>query len=66
MKNTRLTKVRKEVAPISLSRPRAPGTAASCIADALVIAQQKDPIFQDPRLVMLELTLATHVLEAAS
>jgi len=36
------------------------------IADALVIAQQKDPIFQDPRLVMLELTLATHMLEAAS
>jgi hypothetical protein len=30
-----------------------------------VIAQQKDPIFQDPPLVMLELTLAIHVLEAA-
>ena len=36
------------------------------IADAFVIAQQEDPIFQDPRLVMLELTLATQVLEAAS
>jgi hypothetical protein len=36
-------------------------------ADTLMaIAQQKDPIFRDPRSVMLELTLATRELEAGS
>jgi hypothetical protein len=29
------------------------------------IEQQKDPIFQDPRSVWLELTLSIHELEAA-
>jgi hypothetical protein len=30
-----------------------------------VIEQHKDPIFQDPRSVWLELTLSIHELEAA-
>ena len=29
------------------------------------IAQSQDPIFQDPRQVMLELVLARHEIEAA-
>jgi hypothetical protein len=30
-----------------------------------LIAQSKDPIFQDPRQIMLELVLARHEIEAA-
>ena len=59
--------VRPPRQPIDLKASTA-DVKARC-ARALVgleaIEQQKDPIFQDPRSVWLELTLSIHELEAA-
>ena len=59
--------VRSPRQPIDLKASTA-DVKARC-ARALVgleaIEQQKDPIFQDPRSVWLELTLSIHELEAA-
>jgi hypothetical protein len=49
--------------------PRQPidfnATTARVLVSLEVIDQNKDPIFQDPRSVWLELTLGVHELEAA-
>lgn len=38
---------------------------ARVLANLEVIAQSTDPVFADPRQIMLELVLANHELEAA-
>jgi len=38
---------------------------ARMVANLETIAQNADPVFQDPRQIMLELVLAEHEIEAA-
>jgi hypothetical protein len=59
--------VRSPRQPIDLKASTADVKArcARVLVGLEVIEQQKDPIFQDPRSVCLELTLGIHELEAA-
>ena len=59
--------VRSPRQPIDLNATTADVKArcARVLVGLEVIEQQKDPIFQDPRSVWLELTLGIHELEAA-
>jgi hypothetical protein len=59
--------VRSPRQPIDLKTSTADVKArcARVIVGLETIEQQKDPIFQDPRAVWLELTLSIHELEAA-
>ena len=59
--------VRSPRQPIDLKASTADVKArcARVLVSLEAIEQQKDPIFQDPRSVWLELTLGVHELEAA-
>jgi hypothetical protein len=59
--------VRSPRQPIDLKASTADVKArcARVLVGLEVIEQQRDPIFQDPRSVWLELTLGVHELEAA-